>query len=260
MKYLALFLNFFKASFKADLEYRANFLIRIITDIFWYISQIMIFEVIYLHTDQLGNWSLAQSRIFLSLLFIVDAFYMIFFHDNLERLSDRVRKGELDLLLVKPISSQFMISFQRMSPSILGNACLATGYFIYSLITYSDLNWNHLIWIILLLPLGLLALYSVRFCIATLALILVRAENIQYLWYQVYRLGMRPDQIYPQKLRLLIWTILPVGLVANAPSHFLFNGFNLRLFLTIIISSTGFFWISTKFWKYALKQYSSASS
>lgn len=99
LKYWKLFKAFAKASFVADLEYRANFLTRIVTDIFWYAAQIMTFETIFLHTDNVGGWNLDQTRVFLGMLFVADAIYMVLFHDNLDRMSDRVRKGELDLLL-----------------------------------------------------------------------------------------------------------------------------------------------------------------
>jgi len=53
-KYFQLYIAMFKASFIADLEYRANFFTRIMTDILWYIAQVMTFEVIYQHTAKSG--------------------------------------------------------------------------------------------------------------------------------------------------------------------------------------------------------------
>lgn len=260
MKKWKLFLSFLSASFKADLEYRVNFLVRIVTDIFWYLSQVVIFEVIFLHTSRLGTWTLEQTRVFLGLIFLVDALYMIFFHDNLEKMSERVRKGELDMLLTKPISSQFLISLQRMATAIAGNFLIAITYLIWALSQLPDLKLVNTLWLFILLPLGLLSLYSIRFTISTLALIVVKAENIQYLWYQVYRLGMRPDQIYQPWLRFTIFTILPVGLIASLPSRILFDGFQLDLFATAVTTSLSIFYFSQWAWKKALVHYSSASS
>jgi len=260
MKKWKLFLSFLVASFKADLEYRTNFLIRIVTDVFWYLSQVIIFEVIFLHTNRLGTWSLEQARVFLGLLFLVDSLYMILFHDNLEKMSDKVRRGELDMLLTKPISSQFLISIQRMATAICGNLFIALTFLVWSLFQLPNLQLINVLWLFILLPLGLLSLYSIRFTISTLALILVKAENIQYLWYQVYRLGMRPDQIYQPWLRFTIFTILPVGLIASLPSRILFEGFQLDLLLTSVVTGLSFFYFSQWSWKKALAHYSSASS
>ena len=52
-KYLSIFRAFIRASFIAELEFRLNFAMRIINDIFWYAAQIFTFEVLFMHTDQI---------------------------------------------------------------------------------------------------------------------------------------------------------------------------------------------------------------
>ncbi len=132
-KYLRLYLAFFRASLVADLEYRANFITRIFTDIVWYSAQIITFESLFLHTQRVGDWDVHQTRVFLGLVFIVDAFYMILFHDNLDRMNTSIRKGDLDLLLVKPVSSQFMLSCQRVTTAMIGNLFIGVGWFVWAL-------------------------------------------------------------------------------------------------------------------------------
>src|SRR3989344_4579434 len=102
VKYAKLHWAFFRASFAADIEYRMNFFVRIITDVMWYCAQVLTFEVIFTQTPLLGSWDVHKTRIFLGLLFMVDAVYMIFVQENIDHMSQNVRKGELDLLLVKP--------------------------------------------------------------------------------------------------------------------------------------------------------------
>jgi len=259
-KYFHLFLAFFRASFVADLEYRMNFATRILTDIIWYAAQIVTFEALFRVTDQIGSWNLAQTRVFLGMLFFVDALYMIFFSENLDRMSEKVRKGELDLLLAKPVSSQFMISCQRVNTAIIGNLLLATGWLTYALMGLPDFNWLRLLWLIILVPAGLLSLYSIRFSFCAVALIFTRADNVQYLWYQLYRLGMRPDSIYFPWLKMMILTVLPVAAVASIPSRALLDPPNFGLFAWVLIWSGVLLYLSHRFWNYCLKFYSSASS
>lgn len=259
-KYPRLFLSFAKASFKADLEYRMNFVSRIATDIFWYGAQIVTFEAIYLHTKVLGTWTHEQTRVFLGVLFVVDAFYMIIFSENLDRMSDKVTKGELDLLLAKPVNSQFMISCQRWVTAIAGNLVMGVAWLWWSLSQLPDFNWMKLAWLLILIPCGLISLYGIRFVIATTTIIFTKTENLQYLWYQFYRLGTRPDSLYSPWLKYTVLTILPVGLIASVPSRFLLEEPDFAL-LAIVIGVTIFFiWASQAFWKYALRHYGSASS
>ena len=68
-KYLSIYAAMFKASVISDLEYRVNFLTRIVSDIFWYLAQIATFEVLYLHTPKIGDWKGAKVRMYLGLNF-----------------------------------------------------------------------------------------------------------------------------------------------------------------------------------------------
>ncbi|PIS10800.1 MAG: hypothetical protein COT73_07395 [Bdellovibrio sp. CG10_big_fil_rev_8_21_14_0_10_47_8] len=260
MKYARLFAAFFKASLVADLEYRANFVTRIATDIFWYAAQIITFETLFRHTDRIGSWNLEQTRVFLGLLFVVDAFYMIFFHDNLDRMSDRVRKGEMDLLLAKPVDSQFMLSCQRMATALIGNLLIGLSWLSFSLYNLPGFQPARLLWLIFLIPAGLLCLYSVRFMFCSTAILFTRSENLQYLWFQVYKLGMRPDSIYFPWLKFVILTILPVGIVASVPARAILDPPNFALFAWVVVWSFVLLYLSHRFWQWALTKYSSASS
>ncbi len=259
-KYLHLFKAFFKASVVADLEYRANFATRIITDIIWYAAQIITFEALFRVTDRIGSWNLQQTRVFLGMLFFVDAIYMILFSENLDRMSEKVRKGELDLLLAKPISSQFMISCQRVNSAIIGNLVLGVGWLIYALSGLPDFNWMRILWLIVLVPAGLISLYSIRFCFCAVSLIFTKADNVQYLWFQIYRLGMRPDSIYMPWLKIMVLTLLPVAVVASVPSRALLDPPDLILYGWVVVWSVALLYLSHRFWNFCLKFYSSASS
>lgn len=259
-KYLSLWLSFFKTSFIADLEFRANFIIRLVTDIFWYIAQVMTFEALYLYTDRIGSWTLEQTRVFLGVVFVVDGLYMIFFHDNLDRMTERARKGELDLLLAKPVNSQFMLSTQRVGTVLIGNFLIGSSYLVWALANYSAFNALKLLWLFLLIPSGLICFYTVRFMISATTLIFTRADNLQYIWYQIYRLGLRPDSIYAPWLKFLILTLLPVGMIASVPSRALLDETNVALYLYAVGLAGFLLYCSHRFWNYCLTHYTSASS
>lgn len=259
-KYFRLYVSFFKASFIADMEYRTNFLVRIITDIFWYIAQIMVFEIIFRHTKIIGHWDLLQTRVFLGMLFVIDAIYMIIFSENLDRFSEKVRKGDLDLLLAKPVNSQFMISLQKANTAIFGNLFMALGWLIFSISQLAEFNWLRLGWLIFLIPCGVMVNYCMRFMISGLAVIFTRSDNLQFLWYQFYKLGMRPDSIYFPKMRWLLLTFLPVAFVASVPARALLDPPNFYIFAWGFLLPIVIIIISNKFWRFCLKFYSSASS
>ncbi len=259
-KYFSLYGAMFKASFIADLEYRANFFSRILTDIFWYIAQVMTFEVLYQHTDKIGDWDVYQMRVFLGLLFVIDAFYMIIIHENLESLSEKVRKGDLDLLLAKPINSQFMITLQKANTAIFGNLIIGTAWLIYALNGLPEFNFYRLLWLIILIPCSLVVIYSMRFMFSATAVIFTRSENLQFLWWQVYRLGMRPDSMYNPAIKWALLTVVPVGVIISLPARALLNPPEIFYILWPVILVPIMIYSTHRFWNFALKYYSSASS
>lgn len=259
-KYLLLYWAFFRASLTADLEFRANLATRIVTDIFWYAAQIISFEVLFNFTDDIGSWNRAQMRIFLGILFVVDAVYMVIFSTNLDFFSDNVRKGSLDLLLTKPMNSQFIMSCQRASTAHLGNLILGLAWLVWALSGQDEYVGWRLLWLIPLVPSGVLIFYSIRFLFSAMAVIFTRAENIQYMFYSLYKLGMRPDTIYPPWLKYAVLTIAPFGLIASVPARVALGMASSALALWAVAAALLAVFATTRFWKYALSHYTSASS
>lgn len=259
-KYTSLYKAFFRASLIADLEFRSNFLIRILTDIFWYAAQITTFEVLFLHTDKIGDWNQAQTRVFLGVLFVIDAVYMIVFSENLDRMSEKVRKGDMDLILTKPAESQFIISLQKVNTALFGNLILGLIWFFWSLSQLPEFSWWRLLWLIVMVPCGVSVVYALRFSFSALAVIFAKSENIQFLWFQLYKLATRPDSIYFPWLKFILLTILPIGMIASVPARVLIDPPNILFPLWAVFLAPMLIYLSHRFWNFCLKYYSSASS
>lgn len=260
VKYFRIYQQMFKTSLIADLEYRANFFTQIFSDTLWYVSQVVTFEVLYLHTDKIGDWGLPEMRIFLGLVFIIDALYSIIFFDNLDNFSEKVKKGDLDLILAKPVNSQFMVSLQKANTSLFGNLLLGSIWFAYAISIYPSFEFLRLAWLLILIPCSLLIMYTIRFFFACLCVIFTQAQNLQFIWWQFYRLGLRPDSIYPSKLRIILLTIFPLATIISVPARVIITPEDLSYVLLPIIIAPVFIYFSNLFWKFSLKFYSSASS
>ena len=220
-KYLSLYNAFFKASFAADLEYRLNFLFLVIAEYIWYSTQLILFEVLYRHTKIIGNWNLDQMRVFIFLVLFIDSIYMILWDPNFSAFTDNVRKGTLDLLLMKPINSMFMLSSQKISVAHIPCFFITAAGFIWSISQLGDFNWLKLFWLILLIPAGLSVIFCGRFSLNCSAILFTRADFLQYIWYSMFRLGLRPDAIYSGFIRFILIFIIPFAMIASIPARIL---------------------------------------
>ncbi|CAN5402654.1 ABC transporter permease [soil metagenome] len=259
-KYLGLFRSFFKASLMSELEYRFNIGARIVTDVIWYAAQLSVFEVLFRHTSSLNGWSLGETRVFMGILFVTDALYMMLFSENLDRMGDKVRKGDLDLLLVKPVNSQWMLSFQKVSVAYIGNFFLAWCWLIWALSRIPNFEWSSLFWLTLTVPVSITIIYSIRFMTSATALFFTRADAVNYIWYQVYRLGTRPHGFYPVVLRFAVLTILPIAFLASVPAQVILGKMGPLVLIWGFLVGAVLIKLSTAVWRRGLKAYSSASS
>lgn len=260
-RYLHIFAGFFRASAMADLEYRLNLVVKVVTDVLWYVAQLALFEVLFSHARSISGWTLDSTRVFMGVLFVTDSIYMLFLQENLDRLTEKVRQGDLDLLLVKPVNSQFMLSFQKMNPVYIGNFLLSFAWLVWALHRLPQpVEWSRLSILVIAIPCSVAISYSMRFFFSATALIFVRAESINYVWYQLYRLGTRPDTIYPMWLRYVVLTFLPVAFIGSVPARLILNAPDFGLIAASVGIAVSALYLSTRYWRYVLRFYSSASS
>jgi ABC-2 type transport system permease protein len=261
LRHAALWFALLRTSVIAELEYRANIVGKVGADFLWYAAQVSLFEVLFKHSNLIGDWSLADVRVFMGVLFFFDALYMVLFHDNLDNFSTKVVKGELDLILAKPVSAQFMMSVQKVSVPYLINAIIVLMYLAWAVETrgqsVSIVQGGKFV---LAGTCGLVIMYSIRFFFASLAVIFNRADGIAQFWYQIYRLATRPDAVYPSWLRWVVVSILPVGFVASVPTRLLIGRGSDWLMIAAIGLAAFSLMLSRLWWGWALKRYSSASS
>jgi len=259
-KYLSLYAAFFKVSAVADLEFRLNFVLLVCAEFILYSTQLILFEVLYRHTNIIGEWNLAQMRVFIFLVLFIDSIYMILWDPNFATFTDNVRKGTLDLLLVKPINSMFMLSSQKISISHIPCLFITGAGFIWSINQIPDFNYWKILWLIILVPAGLSVIFAGRFALNCSAILFTRADFLQYLWYSMFRLGLRPDAIYSGFLRFVLIFVLPFAMIASIPARVLLEPFNPIFIVWALVLPTLLIWGLRRYWAYCLRQYSSASS
>lgn len=261
MRYFRLWLAFLKASWMADLEYRMNIVVRVAGEIVWYIVQLSVFEVLYLHTSKISGWDVRGMRVFMGSLFLVDNLYWLLFGENLDNLNAVVRKGDLDLYLTKPVNSQFMVSFRKVTISFAFNILLVSFYLGWAITQLERHPTSaQLFGFLLLVISGVGCYYALRFMFSALVILIQDAGNVQFVWHQLFRLATRPDPIYPPAVRWLILTAFPVAFMASVPARILVEGIDPRLLLAAPAMAAGLVILSHRMWRWALRHYSSASS
>lgn len=260
-RYLRLYLYFLQFSFSKAMEFRIDFTFRILMDVMYYIVNIMMFKVLFLHTDLIAGWNHEQMMVFVSCYLVIDALNMTIFSTNMWWLPYYINRGELDYYLIRPVSPLFFLSFREFAANSFINLIIATGFFIYSIMTYTG-HWDllQLFGLILLLINGTFIYYCIQMIMILPVFWTQSSKGFVDLFYTLGIAMERPDKIFKNVLRILFTVILPFGLIASFPARIFLEGLDRYTFIHLV-SVTFFIWfLMLTIWRFGLKNYSSASS
>jgi ABC-2 type transport system permease protein len=260
-RYLKILPTFFKLSFQTEMEYRANFIFWSLENLLWLVLSVSSVTLIFGQVNSIAGWTKNEVFLimFVSLLFSDISWTFLF--KNLENFSLSIRYGELDNTLLKPINTRFLISFMTSE----FNHCvriIIESYFIYkyTLLVTGSFSLLNLLIAILLFVSGWLVFYSLFFMITVTNIWFINVYNLLDFFGYLQRLGRSPVYIYQKGLLFFFSFILPAAYTATFPTEALLGRINptkvvIAPFLAII-----FLYVSQKFFRFALKHYSSASS
>ena len=134
--YAKVFLTFARNSLIRDMSFRMNFILQVISSMSWAGMNWGLFKIIYGFTGEIGRgtgWHEDEFFIFLGTIWIINSIIQTLFMANAEEFSELIRTGNLDFALLKPIDTQFLISFPRMNWAQLPNGILGAVLIIYSM-------------------------------------------------------------------------------------------------------------------------------
>lgn len=259
-KYLRVFGVQVKNNFVREAVYRSNFITMMLTDLVWIGVEFSLFTVIYANTPVLAGWTKEQVFFFLGIFFASDALFTTLFQRNFWNFSDLVNKGELDILLTKPVHPLFLALTRWMNLTAIFNLFLGIGIAIkFSGPAGFEGGWSWLLvpfWLVI----GLISALVIRFAFSIWVFWTERSWAMSVMYYQFFKFASMPDAIYPQMIRYAIMTFLPFAFIGSVPARALLKGLEPYEYGLIGIVLLAFFLFNTFFWRKGLKRYQSASS
>ena len=260
-RYLRLWGSFFANNLTRDMEYKANLIGGIAVDVIFYSVQYFFFSIIYSYVDTLGSFTREDVMVFLIITFISDSFYMFIFAGNIFPLNRLVVQGDLDFVLLKPINSQFLVSFRYVRSHAIFSIIILLLMLVRQTHMHSlEIGIMNYVFFFISFLCGLVIWYALDFLISCLTFWFRNFSVGGWLSHEILKFSSRPDSIYTGLTRKLLFSLIPMALVSSVPTRILLYGLDIKLLMYQIIISLGFvvatFWI----WKRGLLRYESASS
>src|SRR3954471_2530205 len=131
-RYFWIYVALWKNSVTREMIFKSNFLLWIIVELLWFGLQLSFIGVLYLHTDHIGTWTGWQVVMLIGASHLIQQIYQAFFLINCTNLSELVRTGKLDFLLLLPVNTRFVVSLRQVDLGAFVNALSAVGVMIYA--------------------------------------------------------------------------------------------------------------------------------
>ncbi|HVJ41346.1 MAG TPA: ABC-2 family transporter protein [Dongiaceae bacterium] len=260
MRSLRLILLFLRNSLQVEMEYRANLLASLLTAVFSAALAILTLLGIFARTTEIGGWDLPRMITLVGVSMIIEGLIDCWLYPSLNAITEYVRQGELDLLLIRPINSQLMVSFRNIRIWFAGNIVLGIIAILYGMQVQHVLTFGHLALSFLLIAAGVAVLYSIWLAAATLAFWFTKVGEVSIIAYTLMETGRFPVTAYPAWARFTLTYILPIAFITNVPAEAAMGRLDWLGAMLGFCAAAVALVLGNLFWRFGLSRYSSASS
>jgi ABC-2 type transport system permease protein len=261
-RHAAIYAALWRNSVVREMGFKSNFLLWIVVELLWFALQLCFIGVIYLHTDHIASWTQWQVVLLVGASQFIQQMFQAIFLSNCIQISELIRTGRLDFMLLLPMNTRFLVSLRVVDLGGFVNAASALvvmGYAARQLHLAPGL-WE-ILGFLLLCGVGMLIHYSLMFLLASVAFWTVRAQGIVWGYYSLFNIARLPDAAFSGFFRAFFTFAIPMLLVANVPAKLLLNALKSPWPMLLLVGMGGVCLIlSELFWRYSLRRYTSASA
>jgi ABC-2 type transport system permease protein len=261
-KHLFIYAIFVKNSLISQMEYRFNFIGNFCMESGYLLVKLSYVVVVYRSGVSINGLSPDEILLFIGTFITMTAVYAGLFMINNFNLRTKIKDGDLDLFLTKPVSLQFIATL-RQSDMVIFSVDVVAGLIVVGI------AWARLQIPITLFTVGGYALFFLISALISYSLFLL--PQVLTFWFMnttaiaeitdsFWDFNCMPMDIYNRWIQQIGIFVLPIFAITNFPPMFLLHKMPpvyliWSLFLPLIL-----FMVVRTVWNQGLKSYSSASS
>jgi ABC-2 type transport system permease protein len=258
-RYFSLIKIFWKTAISAELEYRLNFVFAALSSLGGLAGSLFSLFLFYRKDYNFQGWKWQEALIVVGIFTFLEGFSSTFLASNLNRIVKHVQDGTLDFVLLKPINSQFWLSFHSFS--LWGVPDMVFGLII---IFYAGnlLNVGVSAYLLGAIPIlfGVVIIYSLWFILGSTSIWFTKIYNITEVLRGLLAAGRFPIGAYPPAYRFFFTFVVPVTFLTTVPAETLLGRGNPAWIAGGGCLAAVLLLLSSYFWRFALRFYTSASS
>lgn len=220
---------------------------------------ILTIKVFFYQTDHLGGWGYADVLLLLGIFNVLQGLIDFALRPNMFRLLQHIRTGTFDHILTKPVDSMFYVSFRHLVFWRLIDVLLGIGLMIYALIEkhYMPSVLDAAMFIVSI-GAALVLIYALWMMLMTTSFWVIRIDDLSFVFNSFFETTRFPISMYRSWLRIVLTYVLPAAFITSTPALSLLGKWDGMTTIVSLILAGLFLWLSRRFWRYALRSYTSA--
>lgn len=260
-RYLNIYLLLIRLNFKRNLVNRGDFFSGLLASLAWGIFSVIAIYILSARSSSVFGWNRHELFILIGVFnILIGGLFRTITVDNFTNMNRVIQRGELDSILTKPIDSQFLVSFFEIIISGVFRILIAVGFTLYILLEANiQITFFSLLSFVFISVFGLITIYSVWFLVMTFAIWFPDLHNLSEILFAADNLTRYPPSVLYAMRILIFYIFFPLTLVVAVPTKALLHKLTSYDAALLIVVACTLLYFSRKFWKFALRYYTSAS-
>ena len=258
---MKLFINYLSLHLKIALEYKSSFIMTFISQILGMLVELFTVYSLFNKFKLLDIYNINELLLGFSTLWLGYSLSELFAR-GFDHFSNLIKRGDFDILLVRPSNLFIQILGSDIAYEKTGRALVSFGLFIYSASkVIKQLTILKLLLLIFMVLGCLLIILSVFIIGASLSFKTVQGlEVINIVTNGTRQVGQYPMGIYKKAVRIIFTIIIPITLINYYPIDYLSGRVNNIFYVFMPLLTLIMFFISNCIFKLGLKSYYSTGS
>jgi len=254
---LKIFLLFKTQYLKTQMEYTVNFWMMIFSGIIMRTMLLGLVFVLFQNIPDIAGWQAGEIYLILGFLIITEGLHNLLF-DGIWYIPSLVFRGELDVMLSRPVSPLYQILTHELGLQGIGNVIMG----IISVgIGLSSMGWFDPFSIILCVFFvisGLIIRMSYNLITLSHAFwIHGGLMNVGFVVHSIGEFARYPLTIYPGFMRFILFFIIPAGFIGYIPARILRGDDVLLYGMALVVVTVLYFLLARAIFYRGIKRYES---
>lgn len=251
-----------KMRFERIMMFRLGFFGPFFVDGSLFLVQLLAFDAIYRNVDRIGTWGQGEMIVYIGTFSLLNAVNMVVYFFGVNSIPDKIRSGDLDLYLTKPVSPLFRLTFEQVNPGSIPLVIMSFCIIFYGIRTAGlEPEGRQILaytfWVLLMIVLY----YDLEVVIRSIAFFTMSTARLEQLEGTGIELCMQlPGIAFYGIYKVIFCVILPYGIMATVPVQSLIGELTAGIALHGLLAAAGFSVLAAGLWKLGLRRYDSASS